>query len=337
MQNKVHKKPPNQMREIMTQMVSSRCLSIAAELGIADIVGNEAKSIAQISKELQLNENALYRLIRVLAIQGIFELDDNKMVSNNDVSYFLQEETDGSQRNFARMMGSPWMWKIFNNLEHSINTGNSASEKAMGFENLFEYFKKDSPKDGKVFSQAMSSFSYSFDKPLVNAYDFSNCKSVVDLGGAEGQLLKVIKQNYPHIKPILFDLPHAIAQAKANDREEVLEYVEGDFFKSIPANIDCYVIKYVLHNWNDEDCIKILKKCREAISSNGHLLIMDILIKEDQPQIFEKSLDIVMLLLLGAKERTKQEFEELLEKAGFKINNVYPTQSPLSIIEAVPV
>ena len=337
MQSTVHKKPPTQMREIMTQMVSSRCLSIAAELGIADIVGNDKKSIAQINEELKLNENALYRLIRVLAMQGIFDLDENKMVSNNDVSYFLKEKIDGSQRNFVRMMGSPWMWKMFNNLEHSINTGNSASEEAMGFENLFEFFKKGSPKEGKIFSQAMSSFSYAFDKPLVNAYDFSNSKSIVDLGGAEGQLLKIIKQNYPHIEPILFELPHAIAQAKANDSEEVLKYVEGDFFESIPVDIDCYIIKYVLHNWNDEDCIKILEKCREAISSNGRLLIMDILIKEDQPQLFEKSLDIVMLLLLGAKERTKQEFEELLRKTGFEIKDIYSTHSPLSIIEAVPV
>lgn len=336
MQNTTHKKPPTQMREIMTQMVSSRCLSIAAELGIADLVANQSKSTTQLSQELNVNENALYRLIRVLAAQGIFEIDENRMVSNSEVSDFLREDANGSQRSFARMMGSPWMWKVFNDLEYSITTGDSASKKAMGFENLFEYFKKGSPQDGKIFSQSMSSFSYSFDKPLVNAYDFSNYKNVVDLGGAEGQLLKVIKQNYPHIKPILFDLPHAIAQAKANDSEGVLEYVEGDFFQSVPSAIDCYIIKYVLHNWNDEDCIKILKKCREAISSNGRLLIMDMVIKEDEPQVFEKSLDMVMLLLLGAKERTREEFEEILSKAGFKLNTIYPSQSPLSIIEAIP-
>ncbi|WP_375562412.1 methyltransferase [Bernardetia sp. OM2101] len=336
MQNTINKKPPTQMREIMTQMVSSRCLSVAAELGIADLVANQAKSTTQLSQELNVNENALYRLIRVLAVQGIFELDENLMVSNNDVSYFLREEADGSQRNFARMMGSPWMWKVFNDLEHSIATGDSASEKAMGFENLFEFFKKGSPKDGKIFSQAMSSFSYAFDEPLVNAYNFSKYKNVIDLGGAEGQLLKVIKKHYPAIQPILFDLPHAIEQAKQNDTNGILEYAKGDFFNSIPADIDCYVIKYVLHNWNDEDCIKILKKCREAIPSNGRLLIMDMVIKEDEAQVFEKSLDIVMLLLLGAKERTKEEFEDILTKAGFKLNAVFPTKSPLSIIEAIP-
>ncbi len=337
MQNTINKKPPTQMREIMTQMVSSRCLSIAAELGIADLVANQSKSTTQLSQELNVNEDALYRLIRVLAVQGIFELDENRMVSNTEISDFLVEDANGSQKSFARMMGSAWMWKMFNNLEHSITTGNSASEKAMGFENLFEYFKKENPKDGKIFSQSMSSFSYSFDEPLVSAYNFGQYKNVIDLGGAEGQLLKVIKKHYPTIQPILFDLPHAIEQAKQTDTDGILEYAEGDFFKFIPAGIDCYVIKYVLHNWNDEDCIKILKKCREAIPANGRLLIMDMVIKEDQPQVFEKSLDIVMLLLLGAKERTKEEFEEILTKAGFKLNTIFPTKSPLSIIEALPV
>lgn len=337
MQDTINKKPPTQMREIMTQMVSSRCLSVAAELGIADLIANQPKSTTDLSQELNINEDALYRLIRVLSVQGIFALDKNRMVSNTEVSDFLVEDANGSQRGFARMMGSAWMWKVFNNLEDSITTGNSASKKAMGFENLFEYFKKENPKDGKIFSQSMSSFSYAFDEPLVSAYDFGQYKNVIDLGGAEGQLLKVIKKYYPIIQPILFDLPHAIEQAKQTDTDGILEYAEGDFFNSIPSDIDCYVIKYVLHNWNDEDCIKILKKCREAIPSNGRLLIMDMVIKEDEPQVFEKSLDIVMLLLLGAKERTKEEFEEILTKAGFKLNAVFPTKSPLSIIEAIPV
>jgi len=336
MSNTTQKTPPNHMREILSQMVLSRSLSIAAELGIADLVANQPKSTLQLSQELKVNENALYRLVRVLAAQGIFELDKNKMVSNSEISDFLMEDMEGSQRNFARMMGSPWMWKIFNDLEYSIATGDSASKKAIGYENFFEYFKQESPKDGKIFSQSMSSFSYSFDQPLVNAYDFSTCKQVTDVGGAEGRLLKIIKNQYPSIKPVLFELPHAIEQAKQNDTEGILNYEEGDFFNSIAAS-DCYLIKYILHNWNDENCIKILQNCRKSIAPNGRVLIMDMLIKEDEPQVFEKSLDMVMLVLLQSKERTKEEFEELLNKAGFKLNAVYPTASPLSIIEGIPI
>jgi len=156
------------------------------------------------------------------------------------------------------------------------------------------------------------------------------------VGGAEGRLLKIIKNQYPSIKPVLFELPHAIEQAKQNDTEGILNYEEGDFFNSIAAS-DCYLIKYILHNWNDENCIKILQNCRKSIAPNGRVLIMDMLIKEDEPQVFEKSLDMVMLVLLQSKERTKEEFEELLNKAGFKLNAVYPTASPLSIIEGIPI
>ncbi|MEL6558426.1 MAG: methyltransferase [Bacteroidota bacterium] len=338
MNNTIVKTPPANMRQIMTQMVSSRCLSVAAELGIADLIGDIPKSIETISNELDVDENALYRLIRVLSTQGIFAIDQNRVVSNTDISEFLMDEVPGSQRNFARMMGSNWMWKVFNNLEYSIESGESAFGKAfMGSENLFEYFRNISPKDGKVFSQAMSGLSYAFDKPLVDAYDFSDVEHVVDLGGAEGRLLKMVKASYPSVKTTLFELPNVIPQAKASDTEGELDLVGGDFFQKIEPSADCYMIKYVLHNWNDDSCIKILDNCRKAIKDNGKLLIMDMLIKEEEQQVFEKSLDIVMLMLLGAKERTREEFESLLEKTNFRINRIIPSKCPLSTIEVVPV
>lgn len=332
------KAPPVNMRQIMTQMVSSRCMSVAAELGIADLVAIAPKSVNRLSTELNTDENALYRLIRVLSVQGIFEIDENMMVSNTPISEFLREEVPGSQRNFARMMGSPWMWKVFNNLEHSVKTGESAfGEAFMGSENLFEYFRNISPKDGKVFSQAMSGFSYAFDKPLVDAYDFTGVKHLVDLGGAEGRLLKTVKASYPDVETTLFELPNVIPQAKASDQEGQLNYVGGNFFEKVEPTADCYAIKYVLHNWDDESCLKILRNVRKAIKDDGKLLIMDMLIKNDEQQVFEKSLDIVMLLLLGAKERSKEEFESLLAKSNFKINRIIPSKCPLSIIEVIPV
>ncbi|MGB3468082.1 MAG: methyltransferase [Cyclobacteriaceae bacterium] len=332
------KAPPVNMRQIMTQMVSSRCMSVAAELGIADLVANAPKSIRDLSKDLNADENALFRLIRVLSVQGIFSINEDRMVSNTPISEFLMEDVPGSQRNFARMMGSPWMWKVFNNLEHSVKTGEAAfGEAFMGSENLFEYFRNISPQDGYVFSQAMSGFSYSFDKPLVDAYDFSDVKHLVDLGGAEGRLLKTVKASYPDVRATLFELPNVIPRAKASDERGELNYAGGDFFQEIETVADCYTIKYVLHNWNDESSLKILQNLRKVIKQDGKLLIMDMLIKEDEQQVFEKSLDIVMLLLLGAKERTKEEFENLLSQSNFKINRIIPTKCPLSIIEVVPV
>ncbi|MEL7145521.1 MAG: methyltransferase [Bacteroidota bacterium] len=338
MNNAKVKAPPANMRLMMSQMVTSKCLGIAAELGIADMVGTGPQSVDHLSQELNLDSDALHRLIRLLASQGIFSIDGNGMVSNSEVSDFLKDDIMGSQRNFARMMGSSWMWQVFNHLEHSLETGNSAFESAYDdTPNIFEYFKKVSPQDGKVFGQAMSGFSYAFDKPLIDSYDFSEVQHVVDLGGAEGRLLKYLKSVYPKIDASLFDLPDMITQARAADPKGVLNMVEGDFFKKVEPSADCYIIKYVLHNWTDEACLKIMENCRQSITDNGRVLIMDILIKEDEPQVTEKSMDLVMLMVLGAKERTREQFEELLTKTSFKINRIIPTKTPLSIIEVLPV
>lgn len=332
------KAPPANMKQMMSQMVVSKCLGIAAELGIADIVAHHARSVASISEELNLNGDALYRLLRLLTSHGIFTIDENQMVSNSDISDFLREDIAGSQRNFARTMGSSWMWQIFNHLDHSLKTGNSGFEIAFDdAPNLYQYFQTVSPKDGQVFGKAMSGFSYAMDKPLIDAYDFSDVQHVVDLGGSEGKLLKYLKSVYPNVDATLFDLPHMINNARNADPEGVLNMVPGDFFNKVEPSADCYIIKYILHNWKDEACLKILENCRKSIKENGRVLIMDILIKEDQPQIAEKSMDMLMLMVFGAKERTREEFESLLTKTNFKINRIIPTKTPLSIIEALPM
>lgn len=330
--------PPKQLKGMMVQMVYSRCLSVAAEMGIADIVGDSGITTKELATQTNANENALYRLIRVLASQGVFHIESDGKIVNSDASHFLRENIKGSQRNFARMMGSHWMWKVFNNLEHSINTGNTAFDQAFPeSENLFQYFKEKNPKEGKIFSQAMSNFSYTFDQPLVDAYNFSSFNSILDVGGAEGKLLKTIKDSYPDFDAILFDLPHAIEQAKEAPRADELSFVAGNFFEKVEPKADCLIIKYVLHNWNDEACLKILQNCRKSINENGKLLIMTMIIEDGEEQVFEKSLDIVMQLLLGAKERTQKEYEELLAKSSFKLNRIISSNCPLKIIEVDPV
>lgn len=327
------KAPPLQIKGIMAQMVFTRSLSVAAELGIADQVANGAESIEILSKNLKVDREALGRLIRVLASQGIFRFD-NGIVGNTEVSEYLRSDVPGSQRNFARMMGSQWMWKVFNNLEHSVTTGGSAfGEAFLGSDNLFVYFQQVNPEAGKVFSQAMSGFSYAFDAPLVSSYDFSEFNSITDLGGAEGRLLKMIKDKHPDVKATLFELPHAVAQAQKSDTKQQLEFVTGDFQQAIRPESDCFIIKYCLHNWNDSDTVKILKNIKNSMRDDSKLLIMDMLITEDDSQVFEKSLDIVMLLLLGAKERTREEFAALLDEAGLRLNRVIDTPCPLSILE----
>lgn len=330
--------PAQDIRNMMAQMVFTRSLSIAAELGIADHVADEPKTMENLATLCKTHQNSLYRLIRVLSSQGVFHVNANGRISNSNVSEYLRTEIPGSQRNFARMMGSQWMWKTFNHLEHSVNTGDSAFVEAFpGSQNLYQYFRETGQQEGKIFSQAMSGFSYSFDPVLVDVYDFSGFTNIVDVGGAEGRLLKLIKQKNSSPNTILFELSHVIEQARTAAAADLLQFVAGDFFKRVEPSADCIILKYILHNWDDEHCITILNNCRESLLENGKLLIMDILIKEQEKQTFEKSLDIIMLLLLGAKERTEEEFADVLSKSRLAINRIIPTSCPLSIIEVIPV
>lgn len=330
--------PPPQLKNIMVQMVLMRSLSVIGELGIADILDFESKTIDELATATQTDTSTLFRLIRVLSSHDIFQIDADGNISNTETSHFLRSDKPGSQRNLVRMMGSEWMWKVFNNLEHSVKTGEKAFDKAFpGSENLFQYFKQGHQQDGLVFSQSMSAFSYTFDQPLVNAYNFSKFEHIVDVGGAQGKLLHTIKNEYPDLKATLFDLPDVVQLAEKNDTENVLEYCGGNFFEEIPVSADGIIIKYVLHNWDDNACIKILQNCRKSIQPNGKLLIMDMLLKNGEKQVFENSLDIVMLMLLGAKERTEEDFKQLLTQTNFKLERIIPSQCPLSILEIVPI
>lgn len=326
--------PPPHMKGIMVQMVLNRCLSIAAELGIADFVAAGTTSIKNLASLSKSSEDALYRILRVLAAHDIFKINADKSISNSEISEYLRSDKEGSQRNFARMMASPWMWKAFNHLEYAVETGESAFSQAFpGASDAYAYFRDSSPEEGKVFGQAMSSFSYSFDVPIINAYDFSSFETVLDVGGAEGRLLRMIKEKTPKVKATLFDQSFVIDQARTADKENQLEFVSGNFFEKIEPVSDCVILKYILHNWNDQDCITILKNCRKSLKPGGKLLIMEMLINDKDPQVFEKSLDIVLLTVWGAKERTKEEFEDLLTSTSFKLDKVIPTESPLCILE----
>ncbi|MDW7690566.1 methyltransferase [Flammeovirgaceae bacterium SG7u.111] len=331
----MHNQLPPQaiLKGYLPQMLLTKSLNIVAELNIADIVANGSMSVDEIAQKCEAESKVLFRLLRVLVDQGIFIFDEKGYVANSDVSEFLRSDVPGSQRNFIRMMGSDWMWTIFNHLDSSVKTGESSFSQAFpAADNLFQYFSSINPEGGKIFSQSMSSMSSTYDATVADSYDFSGFDTLLDIGGAEGNLLKNIKQKSPEINAVLFDLPHVIEQVKATDSG--LAYEAGSFFEEIKTPADCILIKYVLHNWKDEQCLKILQNCRKSMREGGKLLIVEMLIDNDKRQVFEKSMDVVMLMLLQAAERTREEFSSLLNEAGFKLTRVIPTKSPLYILEA---
>lgn len=319
----------------LPQVVLNKSLNIVAELGIADLLADSDMPIAQLAEQTNSNSNALLRTIRLLTAHGIFELHSNGNVSNTPFSEALRSDVPGSQRNFLRMMGSNWMWDIFNQMDETVKSGGSALKKAFPeAENLFQYFKEINPQGGKIFSQSMSSMSANLDTAVAASYDYSVFDTLIDIGGAEGNLLKEIKQISPNINAVLFDLPHVIEQVKKGTNAALLQFEAGSFFDGIKTAANGILIKYVLHNWDDAACIEILKHCKNSLTKGGKLLIAEMLIDNAKPQIFEKSMDVTMMLLMGSPERTQAEFSTLLEKAGFQLTKVIPTGTQLFIIEA---
>uniref|UniRef100_A0A7S1ZKT8 O-methyltransferase domain-containing protein n=1 Tax=Ditylum brightwellii TaxID=49249 RepID=A0A7S1ZKT8_9STRA len=329
---------PPAIKGFLPQLILSKALNIVSELGIADLLADKKLTVTELAQASDTDAKSLFRLLRLLASHEIFEVHPDEKISNTANSQFLRSDVPGSQRNFIRMMGSNWMWHILNQMDNSIKTGKSAFNKAFPDAlNLFQYFKEVNPAGGKIFSQSMSSMSASLDATVATSYDYSVFRSLLDIGGAEGNLLKEIKSINPEINATLFELPHVIEQVKQAPSAKVLSFEAGNFFEEIKTQADAILIKYVLHNWNDQDSLQILQNCRKALPAGGKLLIAEMLIDNNKPQVFEKSMDMVMLTLLNSAERTEAEFRSLLASAGFELTRVIPTKSPLFIIEAIPV
>lgn len=356
----------------------SQAIYIVAELRITDYLKDGAKSIDELARMTNAHPASLYRLLRMLASIGIFhetmkagtpeEQNNSRRFELTPTASLLQSGTNNSIRDFALLFGL----KSFNNattdLLYSIRTGENSFKHANGLD-LFEYFQqKENVNDAEIFNDAMTSLNLSYVSTIFPLYDFSQFKTVIDIGGGQGVFLSTILKENPNQHGILFDLPNAIESAKKvysgssinskddgkNDLLSRCELIGGDFFKSIPTGADCYIIKNVILNWDDESASMILKNCLESMKRtslinsdrgdtqkrNPRLLIIETIMPEGNEPFFGKFTDVLMLALTrGGRLRTEKEFNELLRSSGFEIVNIIrppDNVSFLSIIDAIP-
>ena len=315
----------------------SQAVYVAAKLGIADLLQDGGKPIDTLADATQTHAGALYRLLRALASLDILAEDDHGRFHLTPLGECLRTDAAGSLRAFAIMLGEEQHWRAWGNALYSIRTGQSAFDYVFGMPH-FQYFAEH-PEAAKVFNQAMTSRSGEENAAIISAYDFANFGAVVDVGGGQGALLAAVLKTASNTRGVLFDLPHVIAAARAaaGEQRARYEFREGDFFKAVPAGADAYILKKVIHDWDDERALAILKRCREAIPKTGRLLLIEPVIPLGNTPSFNKLLDLLMLVWTsGGKERTDIEHRSLLRSAGFEARRVIPTNSPLSIIEAVP-
>ena len=315
------------------QMQRSVCL--AARLGIPDLLADRAQTAEDLAAKSGTHAPSLYRLLRTLTSIGVFAENEEKKFELTPISELLRSDTPNSVRDFAVMMGEEWIWQAWGELPYSVKTGGVAHEKAQGM-GSFEFFQKNA-EAGKVFNAAMTNFTRAIIPPFVEAYDFSGIRRLVDVAGGHGMLLAGVLKAKPYLEGILFDLPFVIEGAVSLlDQEGVSDRVElasGNFFESVPAGADAYMLKHIIHDWDDESSINILRNIHSAMNENGKVLIIEMVVPQGSEPHPSKALDILMLVMEGGKERTKEEYGKLLEASGFRLTRIVPTQSPYSVIE----
>lgn len=327
------------IEETFLQMFSSYWVSqaiyVAAKLGIADLLAEGRMSHEELAAATGTHPAALYRLLRALTGIGIFaEGDDAKFVLTPMASAL--QTGRGSMRSMVLHMGEKPSWQAWGELLHSVTTGETAFIKANGME-VFPYYAEH-PESKEPFDQAMTDFSDTVSEAVTKAYDFTPYNKIVDVGGGHGGLLTSILKANPNAAGVVFDLPLTIEGAAeriaAEGLAERCEVVGGDFFKTVPAGGDAYILKLIIHDWDEERAVAILKNIHQAMPAGGKLFLVETLVPETNEPAFAKLFDLHMMVMTGGRERTASEYAELFAAAGFKFNKVTATESLLSIIEA---
>ena len=321
--------------EITQGFYVTRAIGVAADLNLAEHLKTKPKTVAELAKLTNTHKESLYRLMRMLASQGIFVEKENQVFTNNRLSKTLLDQQD-SMRHMVIHQVNGINWKMFDELDHVVKTGENAAQKVLGMD-VFEYLEKN-PDKNKIYNNAMTNSSLMLSYAILSEYNFSKAKTIIDIGGGQGILLAMILYKYPSVKGKVFDLPHVVEGAKiiaeqyhVNDR---LETISGNFFENIPEGADMYFLKSIIHNLSDEQCVDLLAKIGSVLPTNGRILIFEPIVENNNKYSFAKLYDIQMLVARnGGKERTKEEFKEIIKKADLKLHKITQTAAPFSIIE----
>ena len=329
---------PELMRNLAIGYWASRLVHVAAKLRLADLLKGGSRTVEDLASAADVQPVPLYRLLRALASLGIFAETKGRRFKLTPLAATLQTGVPNSMHAWAMMVNEPWMWDSWKELLPGVKTGEMPFLKAHGMP-IFQYLEHH-PEDLEVFGESMSSLSQAENPAIAAAYKFPKGRTLVDVGGGHGSLLAAILKANPSLKGVLFDQSAVIARAE-NDKHITAKGIaqrcrleSGNFFEGVPKGGDAYIMKYILHDWNDEECVKILANCRAAMNEKGKVLVVDNVVSAGNDPSWGKLLDIQMLII-GGRERTKQEFVTLFASAGLKLTRIAPTKSPLSIVEGI--
>jgi ubiquinone/menaquinone biosynthesis C-methylase UbiE len=322
--------PPVALLQLATGYMVSQAVYVAAKLGLADLVAAGPRQASELAKEVGANASALRRLLRMLAAFGVFSEDEHDRFYQSPMSALLQSHVPGSLRP-AVIMWNEEQYRAWGHVLHSVRTGETAFNHVFGV-GLFSYLAEHRDT-AATFDAAMTNLTTPVAAAVVQTYDFSSCRTVVDIGGGQGILLRAILEAFPNVRGVLFDLPSVIANAERQMVEAGLrdrcDLIGGSFFETVPAGGDAYVLAQVLHNWDDEHSLAILKSCHRAMAPETKILVIEALVGSP----FAALSDMHMLAVVGGRERTEDEYRGLFNAGGFRLTRIIPTGGPQSIVE----
>ncbi len=330
--------PAQHLMQFASSYVPSAVLWVIAELNIADLLKNGPRPVSELAKETRTNEDALYRSLRLLAMVGIFAETEPRHFTLTPAADLLRTDVKGSLRDMVVWIADPMHLRVASEWLHSVKTGEPTIEHVAG-KPAFEHFA-DEPVEFDRFHRAMTTMSAMAIYPVLEAYDFSSYSNIVDVAGGHGFVLCEILRKYPKASGVLFDMEEVkeggderIDQCGLGSR---CRTTSGDFFKSVPEGGDLYLMKNIIHDWDDDKAITILRNCRKALDgkSNGKVVLLELVVPEGNVPHLSKIIDIEMLFFPGGRERTEKQYAELFAKAGLRLTRIVPTKSPYSVIEA---
>jgi len=329
--------PPHaQIIQMGTAYWVSQFVYTAASMRLADHLADGPRSASELAPATGTNPRALHRFMRTLASIGVLTHDGTERFALAPLGAALKSDAPGSARATVLAMGGPAVRKAFAEFQYSLETGKTAMEKVSGMP-FFDYLAQH-PQEAAQFSEAMVGIHGAEPPAVAAAYDFSRFATIVDVGGATGNMLGHILKRHPQPQGILFDRPHVVTDAPALLRMHGVEgrvsIAHGNFFENVPTGGDAYILSHIIHDWNEDQCLTILGNCRSAMQPGARLLIVEFVLPEDDTPHFGKVVDMVMLAVPGGEERTGAEYGTLLAAAGLKMTRVVPTASDVSIVEA---
>jgi SAM-dependent methyltransferase len=321
-----------ELRAMITGLRLSAALSVAADLGISDLLADGPRTASDLAAETSCDEDTLHRLLHALATVGVYDEGEAGRFSLTELGSGLRSDVPGSLRPLARTLTCHALWSAYAHLGHSVRTGENAFEALHGHD-VWTH-RRGHPEENEVFNQNMTALTSLVAAAVTETYDFSPIGTVVDVGGGQGLLLETILERYPHLTGTVFDQSHVVAQAPlAESLRPRWTSVAGSFFDEVPP-ADAYLLKSILHDWPDDPCVEILRTCGRSLRPGGVVLVVETVLGRPGFEVDAAFSDLNMLVLPGGRERTEEQYAALFGAAGLGLTRVLDTRTRMSVIEA---